>query len=190
MFIGRSPLVSNTCGMKSEATFINALQRSYSMVKLIQISQDLKSLTMFRTCCATWSLTNGTMKLDTNTRTLLNTAWRHMRRNAEWPMNRQGCPPEACLLALQCTWNTMNCTAEKSLGNSPPPGYRKGTPLISASCCSSSSRTFDASLVWTMMNTMSDQIGSKGGGFVHRRMVKFAWNIGHALTFKVLTNEM
>jgi len=82
----------------------------------------------------------------------------------------------------------MNHTAEKSLGNRPPLQILEG-------------HTIDISvllyfLFWDIVcvSRVDDkeyhgQIGSKKPSLVRGRMVGFAWNVGHGLTYKVLTDD-
>jgi len=82
----------------------------------------------------------------------------------------------------------MNHTAEKSLGNRPPLQILEGC-------------TIDISILlyflfWDIVyvSHVDDkehhgQIGSKKSSLVHGRMVSFAWNVGHGLRYKVLTDD-
>jgi len=82
----------------------------------------------------------------------------------------------------------MNHTAEKSLGNRPPLQILEG-------------HTIDISvllyfLFWDIVyvsrvdeKEYHGQIGSKKLSLVRGRMVGFAWNVGHGLTCKVLTDD-
>jgi len=97
-------------------------------------------------------------------------------------------PPETWLLALQYVCDIMNHTAEKSLGNRPPLQILEG-------------RTIDISILlfflfWDIVyvsrvedHEYHGQIGSRKSSLVRGRMVGFAWNVGHSLTYKVLTDD-
>jgi len=114
--------------------------------------------------------------------------WRHIKKNVEWLMNLRNCPLEVWLLALQCVCSVMNHAAKKSLDNRPP------LQVLEAA-------TIDISILlgflfWDIVyvSRVEDkeyhgQIGSKKSSLVRGRMVGFAWNVGHGLTYKVLTND-
>ena len=82
----------------------------------------------------------------------------------------------------------MNHTAERSLGWRPPLEVLTG-------------ETLDISIMliflfWDVVYVSrykdehySGQPGSKKSSKIRRRFVGFAWNVGHALTFKILTDD-
>jgi len=84
--------------------------------------------------------------------------------------------------------NQPNHTAKKSLGNQPPLQILEDF-------------TIDISILlyflfWDIMcvsciedNEYHQQIGSRKSSLVRGRMVSFAWNVGHGLTCKVLTDD-
>jgi len=103
-------------------------------------------------------------------------------------MNLRKYPPEVWLLSLQYVCDGMNHTAEKSLGNRPPLQILEGYTIdISILLCF---------LFWDIVyvsrvddNEYHGQIGSKKSSLVRGRMVGFAWNVGHGLPYKVLTDD-
>jgi len=114
--------------------------------------------------------------------------WRHIKKNVEWLMNLRNCPPEVWLLALQYVCGIMNHTAEKSLGNRPPLQILKGNTINISILL--------YFLFWDIVyvSRVDDkdyhrQIGSKKSSLVRGRMVGFAWNVRHGLTYKVLTDD-
>jgi hypothetical protein len=103
-------------------------------------------------------------------------------------MNKRNVAPEAWLLCLQWVADVMNVTAEKSLGGRPPLQVLTGqTQDISI---------FLLFLFWDVVyierykdKNYPNQIGSRKSSEIRGRFVGFAWNVGHALTFKVLTDD-
>ena len=104
-------------------------------------------------------------------------------------MNYRNVDPEAWLLCLQWVADVMNHTAEKSLGWRPPLEVLTG-------------KTVDISIItagfifWDVVYThrykdqsFSNQPGSRKSDEIRGRFVGFAWNCGHHLTFKILTDD-
>jgi len=91
-------------------------------------------------------------------------------------------------MALQYVCGVMNHTAKKSLGNRPPLQILEGFTIDIS--------TLLYFLFWDIVcvsrvddNEYHRQIGSKKSSLVRRRMVGFAWNVGHGLTCEVLTDD-
>jgi hypothetical protein len=103
-------------------------------------------------------------------------------------MNKRNVDPSAWLLCLQWVANVMNVTAEKSLGGRPPLQVLTGqTQDISI---------FLLFLFWDVVyveryktHGYPNQVGSIKSSEIRGRFVGFAWNVGHALTFKILTDD-
>ena len=103
-------------------------------------------------------------------------------------MNYRNVPPEAWLLCSQWIADVMNHTAEKSLG------WRIPMQLISG-------ETVDISILllflfWDVVyvkrykdSNYSRMIGDKKSSEIRGRFVGFSWDVGHALTFKILTDD-
>ena len=100
-----------------------------------------------------------------------------------WVMNRRNVPGKAWFLCLQWVADVMNRTAEESLGWRPPLEVLTGeTQDISILLCF---MFWDVVYVPTYENT---QMGEKENE-ICGRFVGFAWNVGHALTFRILTDD-
>ena len=100
-----------------------------------------------------------------------------------WVMNRCNIPGKAWFLCLQWVADVMNCTDEESLGWHPPLEVLTGkTQDISILLCF---MFWDVVYVPKYENT---QMGEKENE-IRGRFVGFAWNVGHALTFKILTDD-
>jgi len=192
LFFGRRLLVSDAYGVKTDAAFVNTLEDNIrqrgAMDKLIsdgpQAELSDRAKDILRSLC----IDDWHSQAHYQHQNFAKHCWRHIKKNVEWLMNLRKCPPEVWLLALQYVCGVMNHTAEKSLGNRPPLQILEG-------------RTIDISvllyfLFWDIVyvSRVDDkeyhgQIGSKKSSFVRRRMVGFAWNVGHGLTYKVLTDD-
>ncbi len=114
--------------------------------------------------------------------------WRHLKCNISWFMNWRNVPANLWLLCSQWVADVMNHTAEESLRNRPPLQVLTG-------------QTIDISILliflfWDVVyvtryddTSYHGQIGSEKSSEVRGRFVGFAWDVGHALTFKVLTDN-
>jgi len=192
LFIGRKLLVSDAYGVKTDASFVNTLEDNIrqrgTMDKLIsdgaQAELSNRAKDVLRSLC----IDDWHSEAHHQHQNFAEHRWRHTKKNVEWLMNLRKCPPEVWLLALQYVCSVMNHTAEESLGNRPPLQILKG-------------HTVDISvllyfLFWDIVyvSRVDDkeyhgQIGSKKSSLVCGRMVSFAWNVGHGLTCKVLTDD-
>jgi len=92
--------------------------------------------------------------------------------------------PDCWLLALKYVCTVMNLTAERSLGWRPPMEVATGiTQDISTLLCF---------MFWAIVHCAryaNKQPGSQKGQEMCGRFVGFAFDVGHALTFLVLTND-
>ena len=102
----------------------------------------------------------------------------------EWLMAFLGMDPNCRLLALGYVCDVMNLTAERVLGWRPPLEVATG-------------QTQDISILlyfmfWDVVycaRYANRQPGSQKGQEIRGRFVGFAWDVGHALTFLVLTDD-
>ena len=192
IFVGRKTLVADAYGMKSTAAFVNTLEDNIrqrgAMDKLItdgaktELSARVKDI-LRNLCIDDWH-----SEANYQHQNFAEHRWKHIKRAVEWLMNRRKCPPEVWLLGLQYVCGIMNLIAEKSLGNRPPLQVLEGI-------------TQDISILlffifWDIVyvarledHDFNGQIGSEGGNLIRGRMVGFSHNVGHALTFKVLTDK-
>jgi hypothetical protein len=103
-------------------------------------------------------------------------------------MNYRNIPPEEWLLCAKWICAIMNMTAEKSLG------WRTPLEVLTG-------ETTDISIALIFLygdavycsrqkdSKFSGQLGSKKSDEIRGRFVGFADNVGHALTFKILTDD-
>ena len=103
-------------------------------------------------------------------------------------MNWRNVTPDAWLLCLEWVADVMNHSAEESLGWKPPLQILTG-------------QTIDISILlyfmfWDIVYVSRSkdakynrEIGSEKSSEIRGRFVGFAWSVGHAITFKVLTND-
>ena len=103
-------------------------------------------------------------------------------------MNWRNVDANAWLLSLEWIADVMNHTAEESLGWKPPLQKLTG-------------QTIDISILlyfmfWDIVyvsrhddTQYRGQIGSEKSSEIRGRFVGFAWSVGHALTFKILTDD-
>ena len=114
--------------------------------------------------------------------------WQDMKKNVNWFMNYRNVDPSAWLLCAQWVCDVMNHTALERLDWRTPMELLQGqTPDISIML---------VFLFWDVVyvsrykdDKYAGQIGSKKSSEVRGRFVGFAWDVGHALTFKVLTDD-
>ena len=98
-------------------------------------------------------------------------------------MNRCNVPGKAWFLCLEWTGDVMNPTAEESLGWRPPLEVLTG-------------QTIDISIILCFMfwdviyvpKYKTKEVGDKDSE-ICGHFVGFAWNVGHTMTFKILTDE-
>jgi len=192
LFIGRKSLVSDAYGVKTDAAFVNTLEDNIrlrgAIDKLIsngaQSELSNRAKDVLRALC----IDDWHSEAHYQHQNFAEHRWRHIKKNVEWLMNLRNCPPEVWLLALQCVCSAVNHTAKKSLGNHPPLQVLEGA-------------TIDISILlyflfWDIVYVSRvdnkehhGQIGSKKSSRVCGRMVGFVWNVGHGLTYKVLTDD-
>jgi len=124
LFIGQKSLVSDAYGVKTDAAFVNTLEDNIrqhgAMDKLIsdgaQAELSDRAKDVLRALC----IDDWHSEAHYQHQNFAEHRWRHIKKNVEWLMNLQNCPPEVWLLALQYVCGIMNHTTEKSLGNRPP----------------------------------------------------------------------
>jgi len=192
LFIGQKLLVSDAYGVKTDAAFVNTLEDNIcqrgAMDKLISNGAQAELSNHAKDVLRSLCIDDWHSEAHYQHQNFAEHRWRHIKKNVEWLMNLRKCPPEVWLLALQCVWGVMNHTAEKSLGNRPPLQILEG-------------HTIDISvllffLFWDIVyvSRVDDkeyhgQIGREKSSLVRGRMVGFAWNVRHGLTYKVLTDD-
>jgi len=110
--------------------------------------------------------------------------WGHVKANLEWLMSFLDVDPDCWLPALNCACSVMNLTAEKILGWRTPQEVADGeTPDICIPLCF---------MFWDIVHCArhaNEQPGSQKGQEIRGCFVGFAWDVGHKLTFLVLTDD-
>jgi hypothetical protein len=192
IFIGRKSLVIDVFGMKTEKEFVNTLEdvirRRGAMDKLISDSAitelSARVMDILRALC----IDNWQSEANYQHQNFAEHRWNHCKRLVFWWMNRRNVPGYAWLLCLEWVADVMNATAEKSLGGRLPLQVLLG-------------QTIDISiyllfLFWDIVyvprykgKKYQRQVGSQKSDEIRGRFVGFAWHCGHALTFKILTDD-
>ena len=192
LFIGRKSLVIDVYGMGNEAEFVNTLEDNIrkrgAMDKLIsdsarvEVSQRVQDI-LRALCIDDWQSEPNYQHQNFAER-----RWKHLKRNVHWYMNVRNVDPSLWLLCTQWCADVMNHTAEKSLN------WRIPLSVITG-------QTTDISILLTFLfndivycsryedSSYKGQIGSTKSSEIRGRFVGFAWHVGHALTFKVLTDD-
>ena len=191
-FVGRKSLVIDVYGMKSSREFVNTLEdvirKRGAMDKLIsdsakvEISRRVKDI-LRALCIDDWQSERGYQHQN-----FAELRWGHFRRKHHWYMNLRNVPPEAWLLCAHWIADVMNHTSEKSLNWRTPLEVLTGqTTDISILLCF---------LFWDVVYVprykdkhYSGMIGSEKSSEIRGRFVGFSWDVGNALTFKILTDD-
>ena len=192
LFIGRKSLVIDVYGMSTEKEFVNTLEdvirKRGAMDKLVtdsarvEISRRVKDI-LRSLCIDDWQ-----SEANYQHQNFAERRWKHLKRNVSWVMNWRNVDSDAWLLCTKWVADVMNHTAEKSLDWRPPLQVLTGQTIdISIMLCF---------MFWDVVyfSRYDDadyrgQVGSKKSSEIRGRFVGFAWNVGHALTFKVLTDD-
>jgi Reverse transcriptase (RNA-dependent DNA polymerase) len=192
IFVGRKSLVVDIFGMTSEKQFVNTLEdiirKRGAMDKLISDSARVEISNRVLDILRAYCIPNWQSEPNYQHQNFAEHRWNHVKRNLNWYMNWRNVPPQAWLLCLTWVADVMNHTAEKSLGDKPPLEILTGKTIdISALLCF---------LFWDVVyveryedSTYHGQPGSVKSSEIRGHFVGFAWNVGHALTFKVLTDD-
>ena len=187
IFVGRESLVVDIYGMKKQSQFVNTLldniRQRGAMDTLIsdraavEISQRVLDV-LRHLFIGSWQSTPYMQHQNFAER-----RWKDIKRLANWIMGYKGAPANCWLLALEYVADVMNLTAVESLN------WR--TPLEKLT-----GQTPDSSILMLFVfydkvyytpnldpSFPSDTTEEKG------RMVGFSKNVGHAMTYKVLTDD-
>ena len=192
IFIGRKSLLIDVYGMKSDKEFVNTLEdvirKRGVMDKLISdhSATELSDrvLDILRHLC----IDNWQSESQYQHQNFAEHRWKFLKHNTQWYMNSRNVDPSAWLLCLQWVADVMNHTAEKSLSWRPPLQVLTGQTIdISILLCF---------LFWDIVYCSRDkdkeyqnQVGSQKSSEIRGRFVGFAWDVGHSLTFKILTSD-
>ena len=192
LFIGRISLVIDVLGMSTEAEFVNTLEDNIrkrgAMDKLITDSSRIEISKRVKDILRSLCIDDWQSEANYQHQNFAEHRWKHFKRNIQWYMNYRNVAPEAWLLCAQWVADVMNHTAERSLGWKPPLQILTGQTVdISILLCF---------LFWDVVYVQryddkqyKGQIGSQKSSEIRGRFVGFAWDVGHALTFKILTDD-
>ena len=192
IFVGRKSLVTDVYSMTTDKEFVNTLEdvirKRGAMDKLItdsaRVEQSKRVLDILRALC----IDGWQSEAHYQHQNFAEHRWKHIKRCHQWYMNWRNVNANAWLLLLEWVADVMNHTAEESLGWKPPLQKLTG-------------QTIDISILlyfmfWDVVyvsrhddTQYHGQIGSEKSSEIRGRFVGFAWSVGHALTFKILTDD-
>ena len=193
VFIGRKSLVIDVYPMSSTAQFVNTLEdnnrKRGAMDKLIsdhasvEMSRRVKDI-LRALCIDDWQSEPHYQWQNHAER-----RWKHFKKNIQWYMNLRNVPGNCWFLAAQWIADIMNLTAEKSLGWRTPLEVLTGeTQDISIVIC--------GFMFWDVVyipryeeKGYRSVIGRDTPNEIRGRFVGFSWDVGHAMTFKILTDD-
>ena len=192
LYVGRRSLVIGWHGMKSDNEFVDTLLDEIrfrgAMDVLITDSARVETSARVKDVLRSLVIQDWQSEPHYQHQNFAEHRWKHFKRNLQWYMNFRNVDPDAWLLCGQWIADVMNHTAEKSLGWRTPLQVLTGrTTDISILLCF---------LFWDIVyvnrykdQDYSNQPGSKKSNEIRGRFVGFAWNVGHALTFRILTDD-
>ena len=191
-YVGRKSLVIDIFGMSTEKEFVNTLEdiirKRGAMDKLITDSARVEISRRVQDILRSLIIDDWQSEPNYQHQNFAEHRWRHFKRNIQWYMNWRNVDPTAWLLCARWIADVMNHTAEKSLGWRPPLQVLTGQTIdISIILCF---------LFWDVVyctrykeKDYKGQIGSTKSSEIRGRFVGFAWDVGHMLTFKILTDD-
>ena len=192
IFVGRTSLVIDIFGMSSEKQFVNTLEdviRSRgAMDKLITDSAKVEISKRIGEILRALCIDDWQSEPHYQHQNFAEHRWKFYKRNIQWFMNFRDVPAYAWLLCAEWIADVMNHTAEKSLNWRPPLQVLTGQTVdISILLCF---LFWDVVYVTRHKDTQyMGQIGSKKSSEIRGRFVGFSKHVGHALTFKILTDD-
>jgi hypothetical protein len=192
LFVGRLSRVADVMGMHNEAQFINTLEdvirKRGAMDKLISDSAQVEISKRVKDVLRAMIIDDWQSEANYQHQNFAEHVWKFIKRNVNWIMNWRNIPGEIWLLCMKWVIDVMNHTAEKSLGWRPPLQVLTG-------------RTVDISILLVFMfwdvvkcsryedHDYKGQVGSKKQSEITGCFVGFSHDIGHKLTFLVLTDD-
>jgi hypothetical protein len=192
IFVGRKSLVIDVFGMHNNAEFVNTLEdvirKRGAMDKLISDSAKVeisnRVLDILRALC----IDDWQSEPQYQHQNYAERRWGTLKTNVEWYMNWRNVQANAWLLCTEWCADVMNMTAEKSIGWRTPLEVLTGeTTDISIALCF---LFWDVVYVKRYKNQRyQGQVGSEESLEIRGRFVGFSKNVGHALTFKILTDD-
>ena len=192
IFVGRKSKVIDVYGMSTEAQFVNTLEDNIrkrgAMDKLLTDSARVEMSRRVKDILRMLLIDDWASEAWYHQQLGAEGEYKHCKKNTFFVMNFRDVPGYGWLLCLQWVADVMNHTARKSLGWRPPLEVLTGQTVdISIILCFMFwdvvyvSRLPDDHYKSSLGNDQSDEIRC--------RFVGFAWDVGHAFTFKVLTED-
>jgi hypothetical protein len=192
IFVGWKSLVIDVFGMHNNAEFVNTLEdvirKRGAMDKLISDSAKVeiskRVLDILRALC----INDWQSEPQYQHQNYAERRWGTLKMNVEWYMNWRNVQANAWLLCTEWCADVMNVTAEKSIGWRTPLEVLTGeTTDINIALCF---LFWDVVYVKRYKNKhYQGQVGSDESSEIRGRFVGFSKNVGHALTFKILTDD-
>ena len=192
IFVGRKSLVIDIFGMASSKEFVNTLEdvirKRGAMDKLISDSAQVEISNRVKDILRALIIDAWQSEPHYQHQNFAENRWKHLQRNLNWVMNWRNVPAKFWLLCLIWVADVMNHTSEKSLGWKPPLQVLTGQTIdISILLCF---------MFWDIVyvtrypdHNYSGEVGSEKSTEIRGRFVGFSWECGHALTFKILTDD-
>ncbi len=189
-YVGRKSLVCDIFGMTREAQFINTFldcikKRGAMDILVSDSARSLQSKRVEEVQRALHILSHQSER-DYQHQNFAEHQYNHIKRYYNFYSNWRNVWPSAWLLLMQWICRIHEATAQKSLGWRTPLEVATGvTPDISIMMCF---------LFWDVVycarhkeKDYTKQVGSLKSNEIRGYFVGFAENVGHALTFKILT---
>ena len=192
IFVGRKSLVIDVYGMGTEKEFVNTLEdvirKRGAMDKLISDSARVEISRRVKDILRNLIIDDWQSEANYQHQNFSEHRYKFLKKNTQWIMSWRNVAPNAWLLCIQWVADVMNHTAEKSLDWRPPLEVLTGQTIdISIMLCF---------MFWDVVyvsrypdDKYSGQVGSEKSEEIRGRFVGFAWDVGHAMTFKVLTDD-
>ena len=192
IYVGRKSLVIDVFGMVNKAEFVNTLEdiirRRGAMDKLTSDSADVETSSRVKDILRALCIDDWQSEPHYQHQNFAEHRWKHLKRNHAFWMNHRNVDSGAWLLCLEWVADVMNLTAEKSLG------WRVPLEVLTG-------QTQDISILlvfgfWDVVyvprypdRDYSGQPGEQKSSEIRGRFVGFSKHVGHALTFKILTDD-
>jgi hypothetical protein len=193
IFVGRKSLVIDVFGMHNNAEFVvntleDVIRKRGAMDKLISDSAKVEISKRVLDILQALCINDWQSEPQYQHQNYAERCWGTLKANVEWYMNWQNVQANVWLLCTEWCADVMNVTTEKSIGWRTPLEVLTGeTTDISIALCF---LFWDVVYVKRYKNKhYQGQIGSDESSKIRGRFVGFSKNVGHALTFKIFTDD-
>ena len=192
IFVGRSSHVTDVFGMTNEDEFINTLsdvvRKRGAMDTLVSDHAQVEMSKRVNEFLREYIIRARQTEPNYQHQNFAEHRYNHMKRHHKFIMNYRKVEACAWLLCLNWISDVMNMTSEKSLG------WRTPLEVLTG-------QTTDISIAlifvfWDKVIVSRYEDSSYSGGLgtvkeseISGRFVGFSWNVGHALTFLILTDD-